>query len=73
MIKTLRRWRTWIFNIVAAVALALPDILQSLGGIYWGDLVPPEYLPYFTIFVVLANIWMRPRAAVLPDDDEARQ
>ncbi|SDL06951.1 hypothetical protein SAMN05428953_12643 [Mesorhizobium muleiense] len=71
MIKTLRRWRTWIFNILAAAALALPDILQSLGGIYWGDIVPPKYLPYFTIFVVLTNIWMRPRAAVLPDDDEA--
>jgi hypothetical protein len=73
MIKTLRRWRTWIFNILAAVALALPDILQQLGGVYWGDIIPPQYLPYFTIAVVLVNIWMRPRAAVLPDDDEAQK
>ncbi|RUX03177.1 MAG: hypothetical protein E5V51_00125 [Mesorhizobium sp.] len=73
MIKTLRRWRTWIFNIGAAVVLGLPDILQQLGGIYWGDIIPPAYLPYFTIAVVLVNIWMRPRAAVLPDDDEAQK
>ncbi|MER9628390.1 hypothetical protein [Mesorhizobium sp. M0296] len=73
MTKTLRRWRTWIFNLAAAGALALPDILQQLGGVYWGDIIPPKYLAYFTIFVVLINIMMRPRAAVLPDDDEVRR
>lgn len=73
MIKTLRRWRTWIFNAAAAAALMLPDILQALAGVYWGDIIPPKYLPYFTLFVVLVNVAMRPRGAVLPDDDEAQK
>ncbi|MDX8492927.1 hypothetical protein RFN29_15215 [Mesorhizobium sp. VK22B] len=73
MIKTLRRWRTWIFNTVAGLAVAVPQILDQLGGVYWGDVISPKYLPYFTLFVLLVNIWMRPRAAVLPDDDEAQR
>jgi hypothetical protein len=73
MIKTLRRWRTWIVNGAAAIVLALPDVLNGLTGIYWGDIIPPKYLPFFTLLIVLVNIWMRPRAAVLPDDDEAKR
>lgn len=73
MIKTLRRWRTWIFNAIAAGAVLVPDILNAVTSVYWGDVIPPKYLPYFALFVALVNIWMRPRAAVLPDDEEAKK
>lgn len=73
MWKTLRRWRTWIFNTVMAVVFVLPDILAALAGFDWSGIIPPRYMPYVTLAIILLNIWMRPRAAVLPTDDEARR
>jgi hypothetical protein len=68
----LRRWRTWIVNALAGLVLVLPDIIQALAGVNWGEIVPPKYLPLFTAAVIVANVWMRPRPAVLPSDPEAK-
>lgn len=72
MIDILRRWRTWIFNVLAALVLFLPDILQALAGFNWGSIVPPQYLPWVTLAIVIVNIWMRPRAAAIPSDPEVQ-
>lgn len=72
MLDTLRRWRTWIFNVLAALVLFLPDILAALAGFDWGQIIPAKYLPYFTVAVVIINVAMRPRPAVLPSDPEAK-
>ncbi|MDW9880479.1 hypothetical protein GOA90_25155 [Sinorhizobium meliloti] len=73
MWNTLRRWRTWIVNTLAAVLLILPDILAALSGFDWGSVVPAKYLPYLTLAVIVLNVWMRPRPAVLPSDEEAKR
>lgn len=73
MWKIVRRWRTWILNGAAAVVLVLPDVLAALSGFDWGSVVPAKYLPYVTLAIIVLNVWMRPRPAVLPCDDEARR
>jgi len=70
MWNTIRRWRTWIVNLLAAVLLVLPEILQAFAGFNWGEIVPPRYLPFVTLGLVVVNILMRPRAAVLPHEAE---
>ena len=73
MWNTLRRWRTWILNTAAALLIILPDIFSVLAGFDWGTIVPPKYLPYVALGIAILNIWMRPRPAVLPHDEEARR
>lgn len=73
MWNTFRRWRTWIVNVLAAVVLFLPDLLNALAGFDWGSIIPHQYLPYITLALIVVNIWMRPRAAVLPHEDEAQK
>lgn len=71
--KTLARWRTWIVNAAAAILLVLPDILNAFVGYDWSGIVPPKYMPYITLAIIVLNIWMRPRPAVLPSDPEAKK
>lgn len=71
--NAVRRFRTWIFNVAAAIVLVLPDILNALVGYNWGAILPPSYLPYVTIVILVVNVLMRPRPAVLPSDPEARR
>lgn len=70
MIDMLIRWRTWVVNILAALILILPDILQAFAGFDWGIVVPAKYVPVVGVFVAVINIWMRPRPAVRADDPE---
>lgn len=72
MWNTLRRWRTWIVNGLAALLLVLPDVLNALAGFDWSGIVPARYMPLVTLAIIILNVWMRPRPAVLPHDDEAR-
>lgn len=73
MWDTLRRWRTWIVNALAALVFVLPDIMTALLGYDWSGILPAKYMPYVTLAVIVLNIWMRPRPAVLPTDDEAQK
>lgn len=71
MWDTLRRWRTWIVNSLAAVLLVLPDLMSAFVGFNWNGVVPESWMPYVTLALIVLNIWMRPRPAVLPE--EARE
>lgn len=70
---TVRRWRTWIFNVMASILLVLPEILTAALGVDWSGILPDGWMPYVTIIVIVVNVLMRPRPAVLPGDDEARE
>jgi len=65
---TIRRWRTWIVNTLAAALIAVPDIMSAFAGVNWNGLLPDDWMPYATLALVVLNIWMRPRAAVLPEE-----
>ena len=67
MWDTLRRWRTWIVNIVFGVILT-PDLILALAGYNWGSVIPAHYMPFISIALVVVNVLMRPRPAVLPKD-----
>jgi hypothetical protein len=67
MIEWLLRFRTWIVNIVLAVAVVLPELANAPEVL---AVVPAEYQRYFLAGLFLLNIWMRPRPAVLPSDIE---
>lgn len=71
--NTVRRWRTWIFNALASILLVLPEILSAFAGYDWSGVLPPGWMPYVTIAIIVVNLWMRPRPAVLPTDDEAKR
>lgn len=67
MWDTLRRWRTWIVNLVFG-AILTPDLILALAGYNWGLLVPQKDMPLVTLAIIVINVLMRPRAAVLPKD-----
>ncbi|WDR03613.1 hypothetical protein PSQ19_05965 [Devosia algicola] len=75
MIKELfnhaKRWRTWIVNVLFGIIIT-PDLVFALLGFDWSTIVPPKYMPFVTIAVVILNVWMRPRPAVLAHDPEAQ-
>lgn len=74
ILKTVARWRTWLFNTLAGAVILVPEIVQALAGFgYWGDIIPKKYMPLFTLFVLVVNVIMRPRPAVLPSDIEAQK
>lgn len=70
--ETLFRWRTWIVNGFFAIVLILPELIISLMGFDWATIVPAEYMPWVTLFILIVNVWMRPRAAVLAHDPEVQ-
>jgi hypothetical protein len=68
--KTVKRFRTWIVNSVFGVLIG-PEAIAALLGYDWGAIIPEHYMPYVTLAVVVLNVWMRPRPAVLASDIEA--
>lgn len=68
--EILYRWRTWIVNTALAIILVLPELVTDLLGFDWSSIVPPNYMPWVTLFILILNVWMRPRPAVLPHDPE---
>lgn len=69
----LQRFRTWIFNIVAAVVVVLPDLLNALAGYAWSDVVPARYMPYVTMLIVVVNVLLRPRPASVRPKEKAEE
>lgn len=67
--ETLVRWRTWFVNVVFAILLT-PELLVALLGFDWGTIIPAQYMPYVTLAVIVLNVWMRPRPAVVASDPE---
>ena len=33
-----------------------------------GEIIDPQYMPYVTLTVLVLNVWMRPRPAVISSD-----
>lgn len=62
------RFRTWIVNLVLAITIVAPDILNSPEVL---AVIPAEYQRYVLAAGFLLNIWMRPRPAVISTDLEA--
>lgn len=71
IIEFLVRWRTWIVNSVAAVVFVIPELLYALLGFNWGEIIDAQYMPYVTLVILILNVWMRPRPAVISSDVEA--
>lgn len=69
MWDTLRRWRTWIVNLLFGVILT-PDLILALAGYNWGLIVPQNYMPLVTLAIIVVNVLMRPRPAVIRKDDK---
>lgn len=65
------RWRTWLVNAGAGLLLVLPDIVLALLGFDWATILPREWMPYITLAIIVLNVWMRPRPAVIASDPEA--
>lgn len=63
----LRKFRTWVFNILAALIVVLPDIISGLAGHDWSGIVPPGYMPYVTAAIIVVNILLRPRPAAIKE------
>lgn len=61
------RFRTWLVNIVMALAIVAPDLLNSPQML---AILPAEYQRYVIAAGFLVNIWMRPRPAVIASDPE---
>lgn len=61
------RWRTWIVNVLFGVIIS-PDLILALLGFDWGAVIPERWMPYVTLAVVVLNVWMRPRPAVIAKD-----
>lgn len=61
------RFRTWIVNLLLAVVIVAPDLLNSPEVL---AIVPAEYQRYVLAAGFLLNIWLRPRPAVIASDPE---
>jgi len=67
MLEKIIRWRTWLFNTLISSLLLIGELLIALDtGFNWREVIPPQYVPWVGIAILAANIWMRPRPAVLP-------
>lgn len=62
------RFRTWLANLVFALLIVAPDLLNSPEIL---ALVPEHYQRWVIAAGFLVNIWLRPRPAVLATDLEA--
>jgi hypothetical protein len=62
------RFRTWIVNLVFALMIVAPELLNSPEVL---AVIPAEYQRYVLAAAFLVNIWMRPRPAVIKSDPEA--
>ena len=67
--EILVRWRTWLVNVLFGIIIS-PDLVLALLGFDWGTVVPKAWMPYVTLTVIVLNVWMRPRPAVIKKDLE---
>lgn len=66
--ESIVRFRTWLVNLMLALLIVAPDLLNSPEII---AIIPAEYQRWVIAAGFLINIWMRPRPAVLATDLEA--
>ena len=68
IIEAVIRFRTWLANLLFALLIVAPDLLNSPEVL---AVIPAEYQRWVIAAGFLVNIWMRPRPAVLANDLEA--
>lgn len=68
IIESVIRFRTWLANLLFALLIVAPDLLNSPEVL---AVIPAEYQRWVIAAGFLVNIWMRPRPAVLANDLEA--
>lgn len=54
----MKGYRTIITNLVA-LAPIVADVVVSFASEGLGELIPAAYLPYYTLVVILANVYLR--------------
>jgi len=52
-------YRTWLINILMGLPLAWDVIWQVLQTREFHAVIPAEYLPYYSLAMVLVNMFMR--------------
>lgn len=52
-------WRTVVFNAMAAVLLAAPELVDQLTGVDWASLLGDRYGPFVAAAFSLGNIVLR--------------
>ena len=68
IIESVIRFRTWLANLLFALLIVAPDLLNSPEVL---AVIPAEYQRWVIATGFLLNIWMRPRPAVISTDLEA--
>lgn len=63
----IKRFRTWVFNILAALVVVLPDIIAGLASNNWNGIIPAHYMPYVTAAIIVVNVLLRPRPAAVKE------
>jgi len=63
------RFRTWIVNLLLALLVIAPELLNSPEVI---AVIPAEYQRWALAAVFLINIWMRWRPATIASDPEVQ-
>lgn len=69
MLDLIIRWRTYLLNIILALAFILPEVLNSPEIL---AVIPSEWQRWFLVGAFLLNIWMRPRPASRAGDPEVQ-
>lgn len=54
----MKGYRTLVANGIAAGPI-LVDLIMAFAAEGGGDLIPKEYLPYYTLILVFANVYLR--------------
>jgi len=59
MMTRLKGWRTVLVNLLFAMLPLFEVVVQVANLTEFEALVPTQYLPYYALAVVLANMWLR--------------
>jgi len=54
----MKGYRTIAANVLAALPI-VADVVLAFAVEGGGDLIPTEYVPYYTLAVLLANVYLR--------------
>lgn len=57
--RLFKGFRTYIFNVVAAIVPILSVLSPLLDKPELRAVVPPDWLPWYSLVVVVVNLWLR--------------
>ena len=65
MLRRLKGWRTWLFNIIAALPILFDVIVDVALSREILAVLPPHVLPWYSLAVLFVNLLLR-RATTTP-------